>query len=145
MNRTQRVEQAARGWRKTLVDPSGRNRLLYYRDLKVGTLDLSSAASGPVRKLLTGKPGARVRLSKLFPESKSDHPESEATLEDALRRARAVSRKATENFEERGVHTLFVAQGFATWTPNTSKSTPARPGADVRGGVEKDRRLGIGF
>ena len=127
MNRTQRVEQAARGWRKTLVDPSGRNRLLYYRDLKVGTLDLSSAASGPVRKLLTGKPGARVRLSKLFPESKSDHPESEATLEDALRRARAVSRKATENFEERGVHTLFVAQGFATWTPNTSKSTPAAP------------------
>ena len=58
MNRTQRVELAAQRWRKALVDPSGRNRLLYYRDLKLGTLDLGGAAQAPIQRLLTGNPGA---------------------------------------------------------------------------------------
>ena len=35
------VEAARQQWIAKLIDPSRRNNLLYFRDLKVGTLDLS--------------------------------------------------------------------------------------------------------
>ena len=37
------VKDAARQWTDQLMDVSGRNQLLFYRDLKVGTLDLEDA------------------------------------------------------------------------------------------------------
>lgn len=40
-DRRQRVERAVREWVHQLMDLTGRNQLLYYRDLKLGTLDLS--------------------------------------------------------------------------------------------------------
>lgn len=134
MTRREQVEQAANQWTKQLTDVSGRNRLLHYRDLKVGTLDLSDAMTLPLKRLLEGKPGCKVRLSQLFNFTggdihRSDGPLSDATVRarNALKRARAVSRKGVENFEERGVHTLYLAQGFATWTPKPQRPQPAAP------------------
>ncbi|MCY3562622.1 MAG: AAA domain-containing protein [bacterium] len=149
MNRRQRVEESAQQWRTALVDPTGSNRLVYYRDLKAGTMDLSPAAPGALGKLLTGKPGSKVRLSKLFPINRVEHPQADHTIEEAVRRARTINRKAVENFEELGVHTLFLAQGFATWTPTASKSTPASPvllcpaGLARTGAAESDFELSL--
>ena len=66
-------------WTGQLVDLSGRNNLLFYRDLKRGSLDLSFAMHDQVDEVLAGKV---VSLSRLFPE--------EEAHADAVRRARTV-------------------------------------------------------
>ncbi|MCY4103076.1 MAG: hypothetical protein OXG55_07445 [bacterium] len=55
MTRIERVRRAAQQWARDLTDVSGRNRLLHYRHLKLGTLDLAGAdvqrGSAPTRRL----------------------------------------------------------------------------------------------
>jgi hypothetical protein len=48
------VEKAAGDWKNALVDLGGRNNLLHYRDLKLGTLDLTAADPGVVSGFLLG-------------------------------------------------------------------------------------------
>jgi very-short-patch-repair endonuclease len=103
-------------WTGQLVDLSGRNNLLYYRDLKRGTLDLSEAVSEQVEDVLAGKV---VSLSRLF--------SNEELRADAARRARTVRNKAEEHFEERGLQTLYIACGMATWTNERGGATPQAP------------------
>ena len=51
-----RIVDAARGvWMRRLIDHSRANSLLFYRDLKVGTLDLSAEREA-VDRLLAGHP-----------------------------------------------------------------------------------------
>jgi hypothetical protein len=59
-----------------------------------------------------------VRLSALF---------AEPTLTATARRAHTVKAKATENYEERGLQTLFLAWGMATWASTHGIATPAAP------------------
>lgn len=119
--RRQRVLAAAKQWTSQLIDLGGQNRLLFYRDLKRGTLDLTPARvlveSAALDQLLTT---GKVRLSRLFTES--------AELPSAAGRCRALYAKAQENFEERGIATLHLAWGMATWD-NTKRGTsiPAAP------------------
>ena len=49
------VQEAARRWRSQLIDLGGRNTLLYYKDLRSGTLDLSAADPVAVAALLGGR------------------------------------------------------------------------------------------
>jgi hypothetical protein len=98
------VRRAVAEWKSALVDLGGRNNLLHYRDLKRGTLDLTAADSEVVADLLIGK---TVRVSALF----SDPEQREQTL----RRVRVIHNKAKENFEERGLETLSIGCGLATW------------------------------
>jgi len=118
--RLQIVAAAVAEWKRQLVDLSGRNQLLYYRDLKVGTLRLDEAEPAIVKSLIEGK---EVRLSRLFPATAV---ESEG-LDDTLKSARTLWKKAQENLEERGIETLFLAVGMATWESATSASTPNSP------------------
>lgn len=139
--RVERVRRAAKTWTGELIDLTGRNTLLYYRDLKQGTLDIgpaSGAANMPVEELMSSR---RVRLSEMF---------AGEDLPRAARRARTVKAKATENFEERGLRTMFLAWGMATW--NNSRSTTAVPAAPVllrqadlatRGGAGDDFDLSL--
>lgn len=118
MPAAERVGRAVRTWTGELVDLGGRNTLLYYRDLKQGTLDIgpgSPADSVAVDALLSSR---IVRLSVLF---------DQASVVAAARRARTIKAKATENFEERGLRTLFLAWGMATWTNTKGMSVPAAP------------------
>ncbi|WP_419925546.1 AAA domain-containing protein [Candidatus Poriferisocius sp.] len=115
MNRRETVERAAEQWAKELTDESGRNRLLYYRELRVGTLSLGDADPRALKSLLGGK---KVRAQELFP---NDH------FDDAVRRIRAVNRKAVANYEEKGINTLFLGWGMATWKPASSSATPNAP------------------
>ena len=59
------VEKARQVWIRKLIDLSRRNNLLYYRPLKTGTLDLSSAPVERLRELLGGE---SVPASKLLPD-----------------------------------------------------------------------------
>ena len=111
------VRRAIDAWKRQLIDLGGRNNLLYFRDLKVGTLDLTSVlGEEAATRLLEGR---SVRLSQLFPD-----PER---LKDAARRARAIRAKAIENYEERGLDTLSFGIGMATWRTDRTDSTPNAP------------------
>ncbi|WP_432980575.1 AAA domain-containing protein [Dactylosporangium sp. CA-233914] len=111
------VQEAARRWRSQLIDLGGRNTLLYYRDLRVGTLDLSAADPVALQALLGGR---TLPLGQIFADR-----EAHAT---AIKRARTIRNKARELTEERGIETCFAAIGSATWTqPPGSGAAPAAP------------------
>jgi very-short-patch-repair endonuclease len=111
------VRDAARRWCAQLIDLGGRNTLLYYRDLKVGTLDLAQGTDEvAVQALLTGR---TVPLRQLFTER-----EAHARV---LKRARTIRNKARELLEERGIQSCYVAVGMATWENQKGASTPAAP------------------
>ena len=107
------VAEAIETWNKDLIDLGGRNTLLYFRALRRGTLYLPTDATGP---LLAGR---RVRLSAMFRDPDARH--------DAALRARTIRAKARENDEERGLETLCLAYGLATWSSERSKATPNAP------------------
>lgn len=114
--RRQKVERAVKQWTGQLVDIGSRNNLLYFKHLRAGTLNLSDANDGAVADLLEGR---AVRLAHLFAD-----PDQR---KDAARRARAIRAKAKENFEERGLETLQVGVGMASWIDATTAATPAAP------------------
>ena len=109
--RRRTVEAARQVWIRKLIDLSRRNNLLYYRPLKTGTLDLSSAPAERLRELLVGE---SVPASKLLPD----------LGDDAINKSlRDISRRALENLEEKGLSTLFLTFGMATW-PGTDGGRP---------------------
>ena len=115
-SRLEAVHKATKAWTGQLVDLTGRNSLLYYRDLKVGTLPLDSSPRQLIYAVLAGRPAS---LSKLFPDANA--------LKDAVKRARSVRNKANAHYEERGIETLYLACGMATWSAHKSGATPAAP------------------
>jgi very-short-patch-repair endonuclease len=134
-DRADLVSRAVRTWTGELVDLGGRNTLLYYRDLKQGTLDIgpgSGVSPVAVDALLSSR---SVCLSVLF---------SDTAIAGAARRARTIRAKAGENFEERGLQTLFLAWGIATWSNPRSTAVPAAPillrqaALAARGGAGED-------
>ena len=88
---------------KRLVDVSRRNNLLYFRELKTGTLDMSAAEPMAIVSLLTGD---STPLSRLLPSA--DQTTISAKLVE-------IQRRAVANLEERGLETLYLAMGMATW------------------------------
>src|SRR5690348_14036712 len=94
--RLQRVDQARQAWIRKLIDLSRRNNLLYFRELKVGTLDLSATEPEVMRALLqSGKANDDgVPLTKVVPASRQI--QAAASL-------RGIADRARENFEERGL------------------------------------------
>lgn len=114
--RAESVERAARVWSGQLVDLSARNNLLFFKDLKVGTLDLGTAPAALLFDVLAGK---SVSVKRLFPDDEA--------RANAVKRARAVRNRSQEHFEERGLETLFLACGMATWTNLRGTATPAAP------------------
>ena len=108
------VEAARHVWIRKLIDLSRRNNLLYYRPLKTGTLDLSAAPAEKLRELLVGE---GVPASKLLPDLEDD------AVNKPLR---DISRRALENLEEKGLSTLFLTFGMATWpTMDSGRPTEA--------------------
>ena len=141
ISRAERVATAVTAWKAQLVDVGGRNTLLYYRDLRQGTLDLGEdGGADPVAvdDVLTSR---TVSISTIFRD-----PEA---LLAAAKRARTIKSKAREMFEERGLRTLHLAWGMATWENRTGAAMPAAPvilrQADLvaRGGAEEDFALAL--
>jgi hypothetical protein len=110
------VQKASTDWKSALVDLGGRNNLLHYRELKRGTLDLTAADPDAVNGLLLGK---ATRISALFAD-----PDQR---DQVLRRVRTIHNKAKENFEERGLETLSIGCGLATWENKRAAWEPCAP------------------
>jgi very-short-patch-repair endonuclease len=118
--RLEYVTRAVRDWKAQLFDATGNNRLLFYRELRKGTLKLTDVDADEAAAMLQGR---KVRLSRVFPDS----PSNPRGHSDALARARTIHKAAITNFEERGIETLFLARGMATWTTEDTKATPSAP------------------
>ena len=106
--RREKVDAARSTWIKKLIDLSRRNNLLFFRDLKTGTLDLSSAPAEAIHSLLQsgGDGTGGVTLSKLVPA---------AHQAGASGQLKEIAARAQMNLEERGLDTLFLGLGMATW------------------------------
>lgn len=126
-DRAAKVREAVKTWTAQLVDLGGRNSLLYYKDLKQGTLDLSAASGADPRQVAALLSGRTVRLSNLFSGPDLFADVGQTTLSMAAKRCRAIRAKARENYEERGLETLFVGWGLATWHSERSSAIPAAP------------------
>lgn len=102
-DRRELVDRARQKWIKSLTDTSRRNNLLYFRALKTGSLDLSDAPLDVIQALLNGD---AVSISALVP-----------AVDDVVlnARARVIARRAKANLEERGIATLHIGLGCATW------------------------------
>jgi hypothetical protein len=105
------VDKARENWIQRLIDLSRRNNLLYFRELKTGSLNLSWADPPVLADLLVGN---AVPLSRLAPDQ--DQTKTAA-------RVREISRRARINMEEKGLQTLFLALGMATW-PSADNGRP---------------------
>ena len=134
------VRRALHSWTSQLIDTSARNRLLYFKPLKRGTLDFGpdSSADQPVADALLR--GSVVRLSNCFPDDGGA---------DASQRARSIQSKARVHEEEQGIRTLYLGWGLATWEQVGSGPTPNAPvllaAAELtpQGRIADDFTLGI--
>jgi very-short-patch-repair endonuclease len=127
------VERVREGWIRRLIDLSRRNNLLYYRELKRGTLDFSHCNSKALKELLTGK---TVPLIRLLPQAEELK---------AAAQVQGIRRRALANLEEKGLETLFLALGMATWTPTDGGRPPEAAvllvpiHVDARGAIKLQR------
>src|SRR5271169_1281517 len=132
-----RIHRAIATWTGQLVDITGRNTLLCFKDLKAGTLELTTANEVALEQLLGTH---SVRFSEAF---------SGDEVAPAARRGRAILARADENYQEKGLQTLFVAWGMATWTNTRSTFTPCAPillrqaHLSARGGAAEDFDLSL--
>jgi very-short-patch-repair endonuclease len=102
--RAELVEAAQAKWTAALTDMGGRNTLLYYKDRRASTLDLTGADPQVMDRFLrTGS----VRLTRLFNDVDQ--------RADAIRRVQTIHRKARELAEERGINAGYLAIGMARW------------------------------
>ena len=114
--RVERVADTASGWADELLALGGRDPLLNFRDLKIGTLDLAAAEPETRKRLLDGE---SVTVTRLFPH--------EPLRSSALKSVRAIRDKARELRDERGIASCFVAIGIATWADPFSAHRPTAP------------------
>ncbi|SDU47825.1 DUF4011 domain-containing protein [Jiangella alkaliphila] len=114
--RAELVAHAVERWSGELAALGGRDPLLSYRDLKVGTLDLAAAEPEARKLLLEGEP---VLVSKLFPY--------EPLRTSALRSVRAIRDKTRELAEDRGIAVCYLAVGIATWANPFAARRPTAP------------------
>lgn len=149
-----RIVDAARGvWTRRLIDHSRANSLLFYRDLKVGTLDLTSETEAVGRLLAGDKPTVESLVSA---DRYAEIPDpvvrtrAEAEARQKVRSALvALQRKALSNLEEKGIDTLQLAMGMATWPASDGGRPydapvlllPAR--IEARGRAGDDLRLAV--
>jgi len=108
------VRDAVRGWQRALADVGGPNTLLWYQDLPLGTLDLTTAHPGGLSKLLAGR---ATTIADLVRERSSVAP--------ARARARSIAATCDRVLEQRGLHVGFLALGLATWETAGGRSLQA--------------------
>ena len=123
--------KAIEKWSTALLDMTGNNRLIYYRELPQGTLGLTRYVPSELDKLNSGK---EVLVSALFGADPSNRRNLEPDEELASRLAR-VNKKAKTVYnkwkiyeEEKGISILFLTKGFLTWPKDPLKrSEPNAP------------------
>ncbi|MDE0318709.1 MAG: DUF3320 domain-containing protein [Acidimicrobiaceae bacterium] len=143
VNDRDRVRKQLRDWRDELIDLSRRNRLLYYRHLRSGSLGFEQDAADVSDRLLRGGRSNDWRV--FLPPRDADEDEeldfgtvvssgpsagelavaesmgkNRAAIETSLRRLRAKSRA---EFMESGLACLYLGLGFLNWpAPGTDET-----------------------
>jgi hypothetical protein len=100
LTRANLINAACAGWISRLIDLSRRNNLLFYKPVQGGTIEVPSG-SGALTILLNGE-------SVLAQDLLADPVDRPA-------RVLQIARKAMENLEEKGLQTLYLVLGFASW------------------------------
>ena len=111
--RLNKVIRAAAQWRERLMSDQTRSQLSRFQSFGRSTLDLTPGQGRAisVRALDSLLAGNKTRMSELF--------EDDDQLGDARKRATAISRTATQLREDKGIDTLYLALGLATWHVDT--------------------------
>ena len=112
----QKVNAARKKWEERLIDKSRNNNLLYFRELRVGTLNLNAVDPAALRRLMSG---AKV--------ASDDFVQADAGATEMRNRIGALHKRALQNLEEKGLATLYVAAGMATWQTADGGRGPAAP------------------
>ncbi|MBJ7612482.1 MAG: DUF4011 domain-containing protein [Candidatus Dormibacteraeota bacterium] len=126
------VERARQHWISRLIDLSRRNRLLYFEPLRVRTVELDAGQVGRALPLLSGQ---AVPAGRIFGRQELVGREEERELFSDLdelgvadlgvaRRLREIQKRGDEDFEERGLETVHLAYGMATWKPGDEGRPP---------------------
>ena len=99
------IQERIKSWAEKLIDLSGTNDLISYRDAKTISIKPSKEI---VDKLIEG---ASVKISEII------------DLEDKEQKKGAfgVVKKAVENFEDYGIEVLRLISGFVSWESDVSK------------------------
>ncbi|HRG48138.1 MAG TPA: hypothetical protein PLG41_18160, partial [Leptospiraceae bacterium] len=92
------IEKACEQWIQELTDLSRRNNLLYYRDLKVGTLELLKYNE---QVLIDFFNGDKISINDLL-SLKDNNAE-------IYRKIKIIHKRSKQNLEERGIDTLLLA------------------------------------
>jgi hypothetical protein len=125
-----RIISSARDvWISRLIDPSRSNSLLFYRDLKIGTLDLSAHTEGLCR-LLSGEVLTVESLATDNQHAPNIIGGDELTADSRTKKRKAlvaIQRKALANAEEKGIDTLYLAVGMSTWSASDGGRPYAAP------------------
>lgn len=106
------IRAASSDWRKRLIDTSRRNNLLFYRSLPISTLELP--VSPKLLKLASSS--TAIKIGELL-----------AVDQTTFSKIRAIARKGLENFEEKGLSTLYLALGKCSWLADDGGRDPFAP------------------
>lgn len=111
------VRNAAGKWADDLIDLGRMNTLLYFKDTKTSTLDLTEADPAALTRLLAGQ---KTHLSALI-EDPNEH-------RSACTRARNIRKKIVAFDEEQGINVGHLARGLVRVTPpgSVARTSAAR-------------------
>jgi very-short-patch-repair endonuclease len=126
------VDRATKTWIERLIDLSRRNRLLFFQPLKVRTVELTAEQAERALPLVGGQavPVIRIfRQAELIPRGEdvelfTEIEEVEEVNLGVVRRLQEIQKRGNEDFEERGLETVYFAYGMATWTPEDQGRPP---------------------
>ena len=129
------VEKAREHWIDRLIDLSRRNRLLFYQPLKVRTVELTAEQFTRALPLVSGDSVAAIKVFGAKELVGSDEErELFSEIEDiddldlgVMRRLQEIQKRGNEDFEERGLETVYLTYGMATWRPDDEGRPPQAP------------------
>lgn len=135
----ERLKTILAGWRTSLVDLSGRNRLLNFRHTRASTLEVSAPAPAVLVSLLENRAlqfaalpdevpaeGAEEETS-LPPPGKYDVVTQKTTAPALQRALRALRSKATQVFNDYGLWTLHLGVGILHWREDGATTSSQAP------------------
>ena len=122
-NRPPRLQATVDRWKSQLLDLSGKNRMLYYREtLQTLTLQVSEQSAWIDLVDGDGIPVTESTLVSLKDRAASGRSEAREVGERKLRRLSEVNRTFVE---EQGVHVLHACFGCLTWPDDTRSPGPS--------------------
>ncbi|MFE9169016.1 DUF3320 domain-containing protein [Streptomyces kebangsaanensis] len=135
----ERLKTILAGWRTSLVDLSGRNRLLNFRHTRASTLEVSAPSPSDLVSLLENRALPFAALPDEVPEEGEEEEQefpppgendvvTQKTTASALQRAlRSLRSKATQVFNDYGLWTLHLGVGILHWREDGATTSNQAP------------------